>query len=49
MKDGRVVDQGEVHDVFTAPRHPYTQQLLASLPTLPPRETTSERILDAQD
>jgi peptide/nickel transport system ATP-binding protein len=49
MKDGRVVEQGDVHDVFTSPRHPYTQQLLASLPTLPPREMTSERILDAQD
>ncbi|WP_341977995.1 ABC transporter ATP-binding protein [Microbacterium sp. LWO13-1.2] len=49
MKDGRVVEQGDVHEVFTAPRHPYTQQLLASLPTLPPREATPERILDAQD
>lgn len=49
MTDGRVVEQGDVHDVFTAPQHPYTQQLLASLPTLPPREATPERILDAQD
>lgn len=42
MKDGRVVEQGDVHDVFTEPQHPYTQRLLASLPTLPPRRP-SER------
>lgn len=40
MKDGQVVEQGDVHDVFTGPRHPYTQRLLASLPTLPPRRPT---------
>ncbi len=42
MKDGKVVEHGDVHDVFTEPQHPYTQRLLASLPTLPPRRP-SER------
>ena len=42
MKDGQVVERGPVHDVFTEPKHPYTQRLLASLPTLPPRRP-SER------
>ncbi|HEX5859485.1 MAG TPA: ABC transporter ATP-binding protein [Microbacterium sp.] len=49
MKDGRVVEQGDVHDVFTEPRHPYTRQLLASLPTVPARDGTLERTPDAQD
>ena len=49
MKDGRVVEQGDVHDVFTEPQHPYTRQLLASLPTVPARDGTPERTPDAQD
>ncbi len=32
MKDGEVVEQGPVAEVFGAPRHPYTQALLASIP-----------------
>jgi peptide/nickel transport system ATP-binding protein len=32
MKDGEVVEQGGVAEVFTAPRHPYTQALLAAVP-----------------
>lgn len=30
MKDGAVVEQGRVVDVFAAPRHPFTQELLAA-------------------
>ncbi|HYJ50570.1 MAG TPA: ABC transporter ATP-binding protein [Microbacterium sp.] len=41
MKDGRIVERGDVENVFTAPQHPYTQQLLASLPALPHRERAS--------
>jgi oligopeptide/dipeptide ABC transporter ATP-binding protein len=29
---GRVVEQGETSEVFSQPLHPYTQQLLASIP-----------------
>jgi peptide/nickel transport system ATP-binding protein len=32
MKDGVVVEEGATADVFTKPRHAYTQTLLASVP-----------------
>ncbi|MDB5530705.1 MAG: dipeptide/oligopeptide/nickel transporter ATP-binding protein [Devosia sp.] len=31
---GRTVEQGEVHDIFRAPKHPYTRALLNSIPKL---------------
>ena len=31
---GDVVEQGNVFDVFRAPRHPYTQALMRSIPTI---------------
>jgi peptide/nickel transport system ATP-binding protein len=33
MYAGRIVEQATVHDLFRAPAHPYTQGLLASLPS----------------
>ncbi len=32
MQNGEIVEQGEAKDVFTNPRHPYTQMLLAAEP-----------------
>ena len=32
MYSGRVVEEGEVHSLFNAPKHPYTRGLLACLP-----------------
>ena len=34
MYAGRLVEVSAVRDVFTAPRHPYTRMLIASLPSL---------------
>ncbi|MBI1172879.1 dipeptide ABC transporter ATP-binding protein [bacterium] len=31
MEKGRLVEQGNVHQIFSAPQHPYTQRLLASV------------------
>ena len=33
---GRIVETGATERIFTQPRHPYTQALLASLPSLDP-------------
>ncbi len=32
MKDGKIVEKGDVEKVFSAPQHPYTQALLAAEP-----------------
>ncbi len=34
MYAGRVAEEGPVRDVFTRPRHPYTQKLLAAFPNI---------------
>jgi peptide/nickel transport system ATP-binding protein len=31
---GRIVEEGRVHEVLDAPRHPYTQALLSAVPTV---------------
>jgi ABC-type glutathione transport system ATPase component len=35
---GELVEQGPVRDVYQDPQHPYTRRLLASVPTLEPKE-----------
>jgi peptide/nickel transport system ATP-binding protein len=43
MYAGNIVEEGEVHELFRRPLHPYTQGLLASIPRLdrPDQEFTS--------
>jgi oligopeptide/dipeptide ABC transporter ATP-binding protein len=38
MYAGRVIEEGEVHAIFHAPRHPYTRALLDSIPKSGRRE-----------
>lgn len=35
MYAGRVVERGTLTDIFDEPLHPYTQGLMAAIPTLP--------------
>ena len=37
LRAGRIVEQGATADVFANPQHPYTAELVAAMPTLPPR------------
>lgn len=34
MKDGEIIEEGQAEAIFSFPRHPYTQELIAALPKL---------------
>jgi peptide/nickel transport system ATP-binding protein len=43
MLDGRIVEHGTVHELYQAPRHPYTRQLFEATPTLTDAEEAPEK------
>ncbi|NDJ60720.1 MAG: ABC transporter ATP-binding protein [Chloroflexi bacterium] len=45
MYAGKIVEVSPVHDIFAAPKHPYTQQLLKSAPTLGGERVRQETVL----
>jgi peptide/nickel transport system ATP-binding protein/glutathione transport system ATP-binding protein len=53
MRDGRKVEEGSVDEVFRAPRHAYSQQLMAATPKLgsgsPPPPPPGAKLLDVRD
>ena len=51
MKDGAIVEQGDVKDVFGTPSHDYTKHLMAAQPKGPPPilDTTVPEIMGATD
>lgn len=48
MKDGEIVEQGDVRQVLGAPAHPYTQDLLAAVPRLGAGSGTDE-VINVED
>lgn len=34
LEQGRIVEMGKTADILANPRHPYTQKLLSSIPSL---------------
>ncbi len=52
MQYGRVVETGSVDKVLNHPEHPYTQALIASVPSLtprPPRARSEDIVLETKD
>ena len=56
MKDGKVVERGDVEPLFSDPQEPYTQKLLRAVPKLtdeplaqPPRDSETKPIIEIRD
>jgi oligopeptide/dipeptide ABC transporter ATP-binding protein len=42
---GQIVEQGETEALFRAPQHPYTQALLAAVPSLDPSRRSAAAVV----
>jgi ABC-type dipeptide/oligopeptide/nickel transport system ATPase component len=49
MKDGSLVEQGTVRQIFLKPQQPYTQKLIASIPLLEPPQPQVEHLPEPTD
>ena len=45
---GRVVEMGEAEQIFSSPRHPYTQSLLSAIPQIGGRKVTDDFWLEGE-
>ncbi len=45
MASGRIVEQGDVTQIFRSPTHEYTQRLLSAIPVPVPRDATGRRMV----
>jgi peptide/nickel transport system ATP-binding protein len=43
MQHGRIVEAGDAEQILRRPQHPYTQMLIAAVPTMVPRHPREER------
>jgi peptide/nickel transport system ATP-binding protein len=46
---GQVVERGTARELYDNPKHPYTQLLLSSVPTLDPTESTRDEPIDTPE
>ncbi|MCG8694288.1 MAG: peptide ABC transporter ATP-binding protein, partial [Minwuiales bacterium] len=45
MYAGRIIEQGDVRDIFSRPAHPYTQALIAAIPEPDPTRKRQRTVL----
>ena len=45
---GKIVEMGEIEAIFSAPKHPYTQSLLAAIPQIGGRKVTDDFWLEGE-